>query len=404
MVSHHDIDPSAPNGTLPNSKTGKVILFTSNTARLMLTHFLPLAEGARHAGFSVHVATPSGPDLVDIAKHGFTCHEVPISRSSTSPLREIWTIWLMFKLYRRIRPSVVHQFTIKPVLYGGIACRFARVPAVVNTITGLGYIFLANGLKTKMLRKLVIAAYRLAFRQNKLRSIFENPDDRALFLDAGLVRQSETLLVHGAGVDLDRYRCVPEPDGLVTVVLASRMLWDKGVGEFIEAAQTLSRRGVTARWILAGDSDKGNPSAIPEAQLNAWQSSGPVEWIGHVDNIPDLFANAHIICLPSYREGLPKVLIEAIACGRPVITTDVPGCREVVCDGVNGFLVPSHDAHTLADALQKLIENSDMRQLMGEAARSFAEQEFSVSEVVNACVGLYQSLLFSEVSSSTEIT
>jgi glycosyltransferase involved in cell wall biosynthesis len=280
------------------------------------------------------------------------------------------------------------------VLYGGIAARLTGVPASVGALTGLGHVFVAAGPKARALRSVVARVMRFALGHPNGAIIFQNPDDQRILVERGIVPPDAAVLIRGSGVDLEQYAPAPEPDGPVLVVLASRMLWSKGVGEFVDAAQRLRRDGVHARFALVGGTDPGNPAAVPADTLTRWRDSGVLEWWGRKDDMPGVFASSHVVCLPSYYgEGVPKVLIEAAACGRPIVTTDAPGCREVVREGDNGLLVPMRDSEALAAALRRLIGSAQLRRVMGSRSREIAVAEFSVEHVIEATLALYERLL-----------
>lgn len=370
------------------------LLFVVNDAGFFLSHRLPLAQAARDEGYDVHVATPDDQSSVVIQSRGFVFHPIPIARRGMHPLVELRSIRALRQLYRELAPDIVHHVTIKPVLYGGIAARLAGVPAVVNAVTGLGYIFISRGVKSAILRRLVKATYRFALRQARTRVIFQNPDDMALFEGEGLVRPSDAVLIRGSGVDMAVFLPRPEAVGIPIVLLASRMIWDKGVAEFVEAARLLHDQGITARFVLVGGPDSGNPSTIPQAQLEAWQKAMPVEWWGIRVDMPQVFAESHIVCLPSYYgEGIPKVLIEAAACARALVTTDTPGCREIVQHEINGLLVPPRDAYALAKAIRQLLQNPELRAQMGRRGREIAMTDFSLQTVIDQTLGVYRDLL-----------
>jgi glycosyltransferase involved in cell wall biosynthesis len=263
----------------------------------------------------------------------------------------------------------------------------------VHLLTGLGYVFTAQAGKAALLRRAVILSCKVAFRHSNQRVIFQNPDDRSVFVDNRILPLQETVLIKGSGVDVETYRPTPEPQGLPLVLLASRMLSDKGISEFVEAARSLRDAGVCARFVLAGETDPGNPTAISAEQLRQWANSKVVEWWGQQNDMQSVLAQAHIVCLPSFREGVPKVLIEAAACGRAIVTTDAPGCREIVRHGENGLLVPVRDSRALAEALRLLIENAPLRARMGLRGREIAVQEFSLERVVKETLNVYRELL-----------
>lgn len=369
------------------------ILYVVNDAAFFLSHRSALAEAARAQGYEVHVATPEDEAAAKIRRLGFGFDAVDISRRGVTPLREASTLVALLRLYRRLRPDLVHHITIKPVVYGGIAARIARVPAVASAITGLGWVFNARGFKRRILRFLVTNTYRVALAHGNSTVIFQNPDDRRLMVDAHLVPANRTTLIKGSGVDMRRFVPTPQPPGIPLVVLASRMLWDKGIGEFVEAARSLRREGVSARFALVGDTDPGNPAAVTKVQLDAWKTQGDVEWWGRREDMPDVFAQSHLVCLPSYGEGVPKVLIEAAACARPIVATDSPGCREIVRHEESGLLVPIRDAPALASAMRRLIESAELRSKMGASGRELATQGFSVDEVIAQTLDVYEALL-----------
>jgi len=375
-----------------NSLQMKRLLFVVNDASFFLMHLLPWARAARAEGYEIDVATPERDVSARIQEEGFSFHPIPMSRQGMLVWEELSTVTSLFRLYRMLRPDLVVHVTIKPVLYGGIIARLAKAPAVVNAVVGLGYVFVARGHKARLLRTFVKLAYRFALGHPNTRVIFQNPDDRAAFLKDGLVNEAATVLIKGVGVDTTQFAPIPQPDGIPLAVLASRMLWHKGVGEFVEAAQTLLASGVRARFVLVGDSDPGNPSSVSTEQLKAWQQSGAVEWWGHRMDMSEVFAKAHIICLPSYREGMPKVLIEAAACGRPIVATDAPGCREIVRHNENGLLVAVRDSAALANALRRLIEDPELRRHMGVRGRQIAEKEFCVEKVTNDLLAVHRDL------------
>ena len=382
-----------------DADTHKKILFVVNDAPFFISHRLPLALAARDAGYEVHVATPDSPLSAAIQKHGLHFHAIPLHRSNTRLWKELKSFRALLALYRRLQPDLVHHVTIKPVLYGGVAARLAKVPAVVYAVPGLGHVFVQDGIKAKLLRAVVKRVYGYVFRHPHAKIIFQNPDDQSLLLQAQLLSADDVILIRGSGVDMNIFTPQPEASGTPVVVLAARMLWEKGVGEFVDAARQLREQKIEARFILAGESDPGNPSAVPVWQLEQWHDSGVVEWLGACDDMARIFAEAHVVCLPSYREGLPKVLIEAAACGRPIVTTDVPGCREVVRHEENGLLVPVRNPTALAAALRRLVTSPVLRQFLGQRGREIAETEFALEKVVEQTLAIYKEMLSDEAVS-----
>lgn len=369
------------------------LMFVVNNPAFFMSHRVPVALAAQQAGYDVHVATMDGPAVADIQALGMTHHAIPMTRSGKHPLQELGTLLALLRLFRRVRPDVVHLVTIKPVLYGGIAARLARVPGMVAAISGLGFVFLSNSLKMRLVRAVVARLYRLALGHPNSRVIFQNANDRDLLKSLGAVRDEQVVMIRGAGVDLDAYRASPEPPSPpVVVTMVARLLRDKGVREFVEAATTLRARGVPVVMQLVGGLDAGNPASATQQEVDAWQRDGAVQALGERSDIAELYAASHVAVLPSYREGLPKSLIEAAACGRAVVTTDVPGCRDAIEPGQTGLLVPVRDAQALADAIARLVEDAALRQALGAAGRALAEREFDIGRVARIHVELYDAL------------
>lgn len=341
-----------------------------------------IASAAQRAGYAVSVAGPPGPAVERIRSAGLAYHEVPMGRKSLAPMGELRTLLALRRLYATERPSVVHHFTVKPIVYGGLAARLAGVPRSVSTVTGLGYVFIQDTPRPRLLRPLVATGYALALGGPHCVPVFQNADDRSLLAHMGAVDARRATIVPGSGVDLERFRVRPEPDtGQPVVVLPARMLADKGIREFVDAARILRARGVAVRMALVGEADPGNPASISEEALEAWASEGSVERWGHREDMPEVFSQAHIVCLPSYREGVPRVLLEAGASARAAVAADVPGCRDVIEHAVTGLLVPPRDASALADAIARLAQDADLRARMGRKARERVAAHFSVERV-----------------------
>jgi glycosyltransferase involved in cell wall biosynthesis len=374
----------------------KIILF-ANTEWYLYNFRLSLAQALCSEGHEVVLVSPPGKYSQRLEEAGFRWISFPLSRRGTNPLAELATIWRLRNLYRAEKPDIVHHFTIKCVLYGSLAARLSgmRKSAVINAITGLGFVFIGQGWRAGGLRWLVKILYRIVLKNTQV--VFQNEDDRALFFELGLVTENQVSLIPGSGVDISRFQVAPaQPAAPVVVVLPARMLWDKGVREFVEAARILKAQGVPARFALVGDTDPNYPACVPEQQLNEWQSSGVVEWWGWQEDMPAVYRKADIVCLPSYREGLPRTLVEAAACGRALVATDVPGCRSVVRQGENGLLVPVRDGKALAEALCTLILDAGLRQKLGDCGREIVVREYSMEKVLGATLSLYKSGAVSE--------
>jgi glycosyltransferase involved in cell wall biosynthesis len=372
------------------------LMLVVNDLRYFISHRLPIAQAALKSGLDVHVAYGElgGAEVGALNALGLTLHFVPIQRGGTNPFADLRSVILLWTLFRRVRPDLVHLVTIKPVLYGGIAARLARVPAVVSAMAGLGFVFIEQGgVKAAVLRRVIKPMFGWALGHPRQTLIFQNPDDRDRVLTITKVLSQQVRLIRGSGIDLKACPAVPEPEGIPIVAMASRLLRDKGVLEFVDAARVLRKRGVLARFWLIGEPDLANPASVTPEEVAAWQAEGVVECLGHRKDVPSLYAQAHIVTLPSYREGLPKSLIEAAACGRAVVTTNVPGCRDAIEPDVSGLLVPPRDAVALADALERLIQDSGLRQSMGQAGRALAEREFGIEKVVAAHLQIYQELM-----------
>ena len=359
------------------------------------SHFIERAAAARSAGWDVAVMTHFSRHADMIRARGLRVIPLYIDRRSVDPRREIDVIRQIYRIYRDEKPDMVHHVALKPVLYGGIAARLAGIKRVVNAPVGMGYIFTSNSFKARLLRPLVALGLRFVLNPRGSKVIFENRDDRDSLIAGGYVRHEDAILIRGSGIDTGLFQPQPEAPGIPIVILTARMLWDKGVGEFVAASRLLKSRGIKARFFLVGSPDPLNRTSIDEKTLQNWNKEGVVEWLGFRSDIQKLVGESAIVCLPSYREGLPRSLLEALACGKPVVTTDVPGCREVVVEGVNGRLVPARNAAALAGALAELISSSEKRGSMGQAGRKMAEEEFSQKRIIAETMDVYQTLKLS---------
>lgn len=357
------------------------------------SHRLPLALAAQDAGYDVAVVTRVNEHGGAIRRAGLRLIPFNFSRQSMNLLSELTVLVRLIVLYRKEKPDLVHHVAMKPVLYGSLAARFSGVPHVVNALAGMGYVFSSDQPTARLLRPAIGKAFKVLLSSGRSRLILQNKDDCAMFVRKRFINGERIRLIRGSGVDTAVFSPTPELAGIPLVMLASRMLWDKGIKEFVEAARQIKTRGIVARFVLVGDTDPHNPSAIPNEQLIAWQEEEVIGWWGRRDDMPAVLAQAHIVCLPSYREGLPKVLLEAASCGRPIVATDTPGCREVVRNGENGLLVPVRSTVELADAIQNMIENPELRQKMGARGREIVVSEFAIEKVISETMTVYKELL-----------
>jgi glycosyltransferase involved in cell wall biosynthesis len=372
----------------------RILLFVVNVDWFFISHRLPIALEAKRHGYQVHIATGLTDKLDELRNHGLVVHPLALDRSSAGVGNAFSSLVELWQIFSAVQPDVVHLVTIKPVLLGGLIARLVGVPSVVAAISGLGFVFVAQGAKAIVRRLFVKFLYRLALGHSNLKVIFQNPDDHSSLSKVMHLPATKVAMIRGSGVDLVRYAYSSMPSGVPVVVLAARLLADKGVREFVEAARLLKYRSVLVRCCLVGTVDTANPTSLSEAELAQWVSEGVVEVWGHRSEMAQVLADAHIVVLPSYYgEGLPKVLIEAAACGRAVITTDHPGCRDAVEPAVSGVLVPVRDAQALADAIQDLLDHPDKCVAMGRAGRDLAERAFDVQQVVAAHLQIYEDLM-----------
>jgi len=373
------------------------LLIVVNELWFFYSHRLPLALGALKEGFDVYIIANGDKDLEKkVSSLGLKFREVPFSRSSINPFKEFRVLISLFRIYRKIAPDITHHVTIKPIIYGGIAARIVKTKSVVNSISGLGHVFISQGFVSKVRKVIVKTLYRNLFKHDNVRAILQNPEEREILSKYNIIGFDRSFLIRGAGVDLETFIPVVEPPGPVVVTLAARMIWEKGVGVYIDAIKILKNKGIKAKFILAGGVDYDYPGFIKKSVLDNWHESGVVTWVGHHNNVSKLYQESHIVCLPSfYSEGVPKSLIEAAACGRPIVTTDKPGCREIVIDNFNGLLVRPCDAESLAHALEILIKNKNLRIKYGKNGRQLASDDFEVGSVVKSTLNVYADVMHS---------
>jgi len=372
-------------------------LLVANTDWYLYNFRRALAHRLQQSGYEVTLVCPPGRYVDKLRNLGFKCvlFNLPVDR--LSPLKELRVLFALIALYRRERPSIVHHFTIRCVLYGSIAARLVGGISVVNALTGIGHIFTADGAKARFLRQGVGFLYRRFLTGSRSRAIFQNSDDMDAFVDAGMADAARSHLIPSSGVNCSTFRRSQErrssDRGVIRVLFASRLIREKGVLEYIEAAKTLRSRNLPARFMLAGDIYEQNPSSLTRSDLQAIRESGVVEVLGHVDDMRAILDDTDIVVLPSYREGCPRILVEAAAMGIPIVATDVPGCRVVVDDEVNGYLVPPRDADSLARAIERLIGDKTLRRRFGEAGRLMAIYNFDESIVLADTLRVYDRLM-----------
>ncbi len=351
------------------------------------SHFRARAEAARLAGWKVTVLTRTGDAAALLRAEGFEVIHVDFRRARLNPLAEFRLLRSIVRHYRALSPDVVHHVALKPILLGSLAAALARVPAIINAPVGQGFVFTSAHLKARLLRPAVSLGLRLAMGGRGALAVFENHDDLTAMTASGALSSDRAYLIRGAGVDLASYQPHAPPAGKVRIVLGARMLADKGIREFIEAARLLRLRGVAAECLLAGGPDPQNPASLDASEL---QCATEATWLGPIADMASLLASCHVACLPSYREGLPKFLLEAMASGLPCVATDVVGCREAVADGESGLLVPPRDPAALADALERLVADPVLRARMGAAGRARAETLFADEVVCAATLAVYE--------------
>lgn len=377
----------------------KTLLLLDLEDRYFLSHRRALALAAKDAGYRVVVCVRIGGEYMErIRAEGIECLALGSeNKGGISLWRESLVLLKLVRTYLKYRPRIAHHFGVRNLLHGSLAARLAKTPFVVNSFLGLGSLFSGSSLILNILSKIILFSLRHFHRAKNTRVIVQNDADKEIILQNVLPDESRLNVVRGSGVDVRSYYPAPEPPGTLLAVLASRMLAEKGVHEFVEAAAMLKAEGTDIRMALVGSPDPKNPSTIPESTLSQWDREGQVEWWGYKEDMAEVWKACHIAVLPTYyKEGLPRNLLEAAACARPLVATEVPGCREVLKDGVNGLGVSPRDARTLADAIGKLARDSSLRRRMGEAGRSIVEKEFSDEIVTGKILELYEQMSATE--------
>jgi glycosyltransferase involved in cell wall biosynthesis len=377
------ITPINGNAVTRSVDTKKILYFIADDD-FFCGHLFDLALVAQKEGAEVGIVTRVSRHGEAIQKAGFTL--IPLQtlhRSKINFLNEGRIFKQLLSVFSKEKPTVVHNIGMKPILYGSLIASLAGVPKIVNSFTGLGFLFTHETSKTRLKREIFTRSFKYLAHKKNIISIVHNMDDFELFQTLKLTPPSRLVLIRGCGVDPQVFKDTPEPDlhSGIRVAFVARMLKDKGVLELIEAIRTLQKKGVKAHFLFYGTIDPQNPSSLSQEDLEGWHREGLIDWQGHCGTMASAYQKAHLVVLPSYREGLPKSLLEAASCGRPIVATDVPGCREIVNHGVNGLLVPAKDSRALAEALEKLITDGDLRKSMGKAGRKMVEEHFSVERV-----------------------
>ena len=370
----------------------KRLLFLVNSDDFFISHRLEIGLSALKEGFDVYIASSIDKENNILKKYGFKTQHIDLDRSSTSLFSNTVYFIKVLKIFLKIQPDIIHLITIKPVIFGGIAARLLGIKSVIVAISGLGYIFISKGFISKLRLYFIKFLYRLSLNNNNVQLIFQNNSDKEIILDICSIDKSRIHLIKGSGVDLNKFKYTPLPKGVPSILFASRLLYDKGLKEFISAAELIKKDGYKANFILVGKPDLQNPASISFDQLENYISKGNIDWHGYKGDIYPVLIESYLIVLPSYREGLPKILIEAAACGRPVVTTDVPGCRDAIINGKTGLLVPSKNHTALAEAIKDLITNYSKSETLGLEARKFAEKNFDIKNVVSKHLEIYRSI------------
>ena len=369
------------------------VLFVITEDWFFHSHFLDRAKYIASSGGTVGIATRFSIHEEELRNLGFELFPIDFSRRGLNPITEFITALKIRRIVRRFKPDIAHNIALKPVVTGTFGELLGRQGVVINALVGMGYIFTSTDTRASVVKPILSRILKFLLCSNSVHVVIENPDDLNSLVDEGFVRKSQISLIRGAGVDLIAFPFQPEITGPVVVTMVSRILRDKGVLEFIDSASQLQSKMPEVKFQIIGEPDLGNPSAIEQSEIDSWESLPNVKYLGRRSDIAEILKGSHIVCLPSYREGLPKSLLEALSSGRPIITTDVPGCREVCEDGVNGLLIPARDSIALSDAIEKLAINPELRQAMGRAGRMRAESEFSSELVCTQTLDLYRRLM-----------
>ena len=375
------------------------LLFNITEDWFFCSHFLERALAAKKAGYSIFVLSRLSLNKDILENYGMKFISVPFRRKSINPIYEIYILIRIILIYKRVRPDIVHHVAAKPIIYGSIAARICRIKSVINAPVGMGYVFTSNTIKSKILRPLLKILFKFFInshnginKRNKV--IFENKDDLNYFIKLRAIDPKNACIIQGAGVRIKQNYKPRKIKEIPTIALVARMLKDKGINEFVEASRIINREKIFGNFLLVGDIDSGNPSSLKRQTLAKWNNEKVVKWVGWVDNVEEILKKTDILCLPSYREGLPKALIEGAAYGLPIVTTNTVGCKDVVEDGVNGFLVPIKNVEKLSSRIFELIQNKELRNKMGLESFKIASSKFSSKIIISQTLNVYNEMFF----------
>ncbi len=367
----------------------KKIIINLTEDWFFISHFLGRALDAKKAGYDVYITCNEKKDRKHIEENGIKFFHLPLDRRGINPIYEFYMILKYYYIFNKVKPDIIHNVGPKPIIYGSIAAKLVKIKSVINAPIGMGFVFTSSSIKAKFLKTILLFLFRFTLnkhhgRNKKNRVIFENSDDMNYFVNSKIVNINEAVLIRGAGIKIDHELIKRKKENEIpTISLVARMLQDKGIYEFVEAAKILKKKNIKSRFLLIGDIDKKNPTSLKQSTLEEWNDKEIIEWLGWVKDVKAILLETDILCLPSYREGLPKSLLEGAAIGLPLVTTNTVGCREVVSEGINGYLVPIKESKQLSLAIQKLIENKELRVRMGRESLRIAKSEFS-SEIINS--------------------
>tara|TARA_B100001250_G_scaffold142977_2_gene122336 strand:- start:935 stop:2065 length:1131 start_codon:yes stop_codon:yes gene_type:complete len=371
----------------------KRILYVVNVDWFFLSHRLPIAQEMMREGYEIHLALKVTTRMDELKSLGFFVHDINISKKGTNLFSELKTLINLYWIIKEIKPNLCHLVTAKGIVHGGIVSKLLNIPSVA-AFSGLGHLFSSQRLYLVFIRSLIVLLYKYIFNRENISFIFQNEDDQRKLESLGVIKKNHTFLIKGSGVDLNKFSYFPEKDGIPKVVMMSRLLKQKGIIEFLEAAKILISKDIKAEFIIYGEIDRDSYDSISQKDINEWSKLEEIKFAGHSNNISEILQDVHIVVLPSYYgEGFPKALIEAAASGRAIITTDHPGCRDAIIPGETGLLVPIKDSVELSNSMEYLLKNETIRKNLGKSGREFAEKEFDINSVISKHKEIYLSLL-----------